>query len=211
MQENQALNFSICLSDIPENKIKTHPQDGKKYVYLEIRKKQQKDEYGQDHNAAIAQTNKDREDGNKKIFVGNGELYAYKTEKETDTGRTPQALGPDEVLKAYLCLSDIPKEKLNPHKNGKIYLNISIRDAGKPDKFGQDHYIYIRLSKEEAEANKQPGAVKIKPTYIGMGKIHALGERPASVNPAQFEEEEEAIAEAQPKAMPKRVEDDFPF
>jgi len=64
-----------------------------------------------------------------------------------------------------ICLSDIPKEAIIDHKNGKKYVNLTTWDNDEPDKFGNDFSVSISQNKEEREA-------KARKTYIGNGKIY---------------------------------------
>ena len=75
-------------------------------------------------------------------------------------------------LRAFsICLSDIPKDKIIDHKNGKKYLNLATYDNDQPDKYGNDFGVYVQQTKEEREA-------KTNRTYIGNGKIVKADTRP---------------------------------
>ena len=68
-----------------------------------------------------------------------------------------------------ICVTDIPKEKILKHANGKMYLNLQTWDNDEPDQFGNDFSVSIPLTKEEVESKKAGNDVKR--TYLGNGKI----------------------------------------
>jgi len=71
-----------------------------------------------------------------------------------------------QMMTGYLCLSDIPKDKVSvSEKNGKKYLNVVLWINSEPDKFGNSAAIQVGLTKEER-------AAKVKPLYIGNLKIN---------------------------------------
>lgn len=68
-----------------------------------------------------------------------------------------------------LCLTDIPKERILKHANGKLYLPINTYDYDEPDKYDHDFSVSISLSKEEIE--KKKAGEKVNRVFIGNGKI----------------------------------------
>lgn len=68
-----------------------------------------------------------------------------------------------------ICVSDIPKEKLLKHSNGKTYLLLQTYDYDKPDQFDNDFSVSMQLTKEEQEIKKNGG--DIKRTFLGNGRI----------------------------------------
>ncbi len=69
-----------------------------------------------------------------------------------------------------ICLSDIPKEKITNHANGKKYLNIVIAEKQTVDQYGNTHSVAINQTKEQREA-KEPKV------YIGSGKSYEFVQR----------------------------------
>jgi hypothetical protein len=67
---------SICLSDIPEDKITTS-SNGKKYVNIVIDQRKEKDQYDNTHSAYISQTKDERQSKVPKKYVGNGKEYTF--------------------------------------------------------------------------------------------------------------------------------------
>lgn len=68
-----------------------------------------------------------------------------------------------------ICLSDIPKDRILKHENGKLYLNLQTWDNEEPDQYDNDFSISIPLSKEEIEAKKN--GEEVKRVYLGNGRI----------------------------------------
>lgn len=68
-----------------------------------------------------------------------------------------------------ICLSDIPKERILKHSNGKLYLNLATYDLDKPDQFDNDFSVSIPLTKEEIERKKNGETVMR--TFLGNGRI----------------------------------------
>lgn len=68
-----------------------------------------------------------------------------------------------------ICLSDIPKERILKHQNGKLYLPIGTYDYDEPDKYDHDFSVSISLTKEEIERKK--AGEKVNRVFIGNGRI----------------------------------------
>lgn len=68
-----------------------------------------------------------------------------------------------------ICLTDIPKERILKHENGKMYLNLATYDFGEPDRFDNDFSVSLPLTKEEIEAKKNGG--EVKRVFLGNGRI----------------------------------------
>lgn len=68
-----------------------------------------------------------------------------------------------------ICVSDIPKDRILKHENGKMYMNLSTWDNDEPDKFGNDFSISMSPTKEEIERRK--AGEKVDRIFIGNGKI----------------------------------------
>ena len=71
-----------------------------------------------------------------------------------------------QLITGSICLSDIPKDKIQTGKNGKKYLNICISELQNVSAYGDTHTIYVSQSKEDRQA-------KAPKTYIGHGKNYA--------------------------------------
>lgn len=94
-----------------------------------------------------------------------------------------------------ICLSDIPKERILIHENGKKYLSIETWDNDEPDKYDNDFSVSICFNKEEIEKSKN--GETIKRIYLGNGRIW---------------EQISKMREATPKDIAQMEEsDDLPF
>lgn len=68
-----------------------------------------------------------------------------------------------------ICLSDIPKDKILKHENGKLYISLSTYDYDAPDRFDNDFSVSVSLNKEEVERKKN--GETINRVFLGNGRI----------------------------------------
>lgn len=68
-----------------------------------------------------------------------------------------------------ICLSDIPKDRILKHQNGKLYLSIQTYDYDEPDKYDNDFSISISPTKDETERRK--AGEKVNRVFIGNVRI----------------------------------------
>jgi hypothetical protein len=68
-----------------------------------------------------------------------------------------------------ICLTDIPKERILIHENGKKYLNLESWDNDEPDKYDNDFSVRISMNKDDIERKKN--GETIPSIYLGNGKI----------------------------------------
>ena len=68
-----------------------------------------------------------------------------------------------------ICVSDIPKERILKHSNGKMYLNLSTYDYDAPDKYDNDFSISLPLTVDEVERKKS--GEKVNRIFLGNGRI----------------------------------------
>lgn len=71
------INVSICLSDIPKERIKTSEKNGKKYISIVVADKRETDQYGNDTTVYISQQKEERDAEVPKIYIGNGKKVAF--------------------------------------------------------------------------------------------------------------------------------------
>lgn len=80
-----------------------------------------------------------------------------------------------------ICLTDIPKERILKHENGKLYLSVSSYDFDAPDRFDNDFSLSISPTKEEIE--KRKAGEKVDRVFIGNGRIwEDKGMQPATAS-----------------------------
>jgi len=83
-QKTQMRTFSICLSDLPKEKINT-AKNGKKYISLVMFDNEQPDQFGNDFAVQVSRTAEERTSGAKALYVGNGKIVGKeKTETVSD-------------------------------------------------------------------------------------------------------------------------------
>lgn len=68
-----------------------------------------------------------------------------------------------------ICVSDIPKERILKHENGKMYINVSTWDYDEPDQYDNDFSVSMSPTKQEIE--KRKAGEKIDRVFIGNGRI----------------------------------------
>lgn len=68
-----------------------------------------------------------------------------------------------------ICVSDIPKDRILKHENGKMYMNISTWDYDQEDQYGNDFSVSMSPTKEEIERKKT--GEKVDRVFIGNGRI----------------------------------------
>lgn len=76
------ITISVCLSDIPKDQI-VEANNGKKYVNLVLAERREVGQYGDTHMLYMSQTKEERENKEKRIFVGNGKEYKFETKEAT--------------------------------------------------------------------------------------------------------------------------------
>ena len=68
------IKISICLSDLPKEKITT-AGNGKKYVDLVVSERREPSKYGGTHTIYVPQSKEEREGNTPRVFVGKGTEY----------------------------------------------------------------------------------------------------------------------------------------
>ena len=74
------INFSICLSDLPKEKITTS-KNGKKYISLVMWENKEADKFGNTHSITISKSKEEKD--NPTVYVGNGKDFK-KVEQKVD-------------------------------------------------------------------------------------------------------------------------------
>lgn len=70
------INLSICLSDIPKEKIKKG-NNGKSYANITVARRREPDQYGNTHSVFMGQLKEEREAGAARIYIGNGKGFDF--------------------------------------------------------------------------------------------------------------------------------------
>lgn len=68
---SELINISICLTDIPREKIK-QAQNGKKYLNITVASRRETDQYGNTHTVFVSQTKEERERKEDRAYIGSG-------------------------------------------------------------------------------------------------------------------------------------------
>lgn len=72
------INLSICLSDIPKDRIKL-ANNGKKYLAITVQDLREADEYGNTHSVYATQTKEEREAKEKRTYIGRGKEFVFQS------------------------------------------------------------------------------------------------------------------------------------
>ena len=71
-----------------------------------------------------------------------------------------------------ICLSDLPKDRILKHSNGKMYLNLTTYDHDEPDQFGNHFSVSLPLT--ENQIKKKESGEKVQRIFLGNGKIKKI-------------------------------------
>jgi len=91
-------SFSICLSDIPKDKIQVSEKNGKKYLNLnQFVDTEQESKYGTHGSITISQSKDEREAKAPKVYIGNATVYYSSEEqaKQAPVQQSPQEAFPN--------------------------------------------------------------------------------------------------------------------
>ena len=79
LEQNEVINASICLSDIPKDCI-VKASNGKLYLNICVNRKREKDKYGYDSSVSVSQTKERKAAGEKICYLGNGRHVSFSGE-----------------------------------------------------------------------------------------------------------------------------------
>lgn len=79
---NALINLSICLSDIPKDKVKK-ASNGKLYIGITVKPRKTPDDFGQDTYAIISQSKEERAAKTDVIYVANGDYVSFSSSPES--------------------------------------------------------------------------------------------------------------------------------
>ena len=76
------ITASICLTDIPKEKITKSEKNGKSYLNILISDKKETDQFGNNISISIGKTKDERESGVDTIWIGSGKRWDDKPKSE---------------------------------------------------------------------------------------------------------------------------------
>ena len=91
------INLSICLTDIPKDKIKL-ANNGKKYLAITVQDLKEADEYGNTHSLYVTQTKEEREAKERRAYIGRGKEVIFKSAAPAPSVEQLEDLPPVEDL-----------------------------------------------------------------------------------------------------------------
>ena len=91
---------SICLNDIPRDKIKVSESNGKKYVSFVVSQMKQPDQFEQTHTIFVSQPKEEREAKAEKQYIGKGKAIDF-----TPVAATAEAV---EAMQPISETDDLP-------------------------------------------------------------------------------------------------------
>jgi hypothetical protein len=91
------INISICLTDIPKDKITKSDKNGKQYLSIIVDERKEPDTYGNTHTAYVSQSKEEREKGVKRVYVGNGKEYKFNKQSSAPQGNSTPTSGSDDL------------------------------------------------------------------------------------------------------------------
>jgi hypothetical protein len=84
--------ISLCLSDLPKEKITT-AANGKKYISIVVDSRKEPDKFGNDLTVAINQSKEERAAKQPKKYVGSGKTYTFGADnKPAQTSKAPEPI-----------------------------------------------------------------------------------------------------------------------
>jgi hypothetical protein len=92
------ISISICLSDIPKDKIKL-AANGKKYINLAVAQRKEVSQYGETHTVFVSQDKEEREASLQVCYVGGGKEFTQKVTPVTaeEVEKMPLAENTDDL------------------------------------------------------------------------------------------------------------------
>ena len=90
------INISVCLSDLPKDKIK-QAANGKKYINLVCASRKEVSQYGETHTVFVSQTKDEREANEAVIYVGSGKEYIQQAVTPENVENMRQAQNHDDL------------------------------------------------------------------------------------------------------------------
>lgn len=104
----QLLSGSICLTDIPKDKIWKSEKTGKQYLNINVWINDDADKFGNNGSIQVGQTKEEREAGEAKKYVGNLKFVQAKQQTETANVPVKKAAPAAPVEDAEIIDEDLP-------------------------------------------------------------------------------------------------------
>ncbi len=102
------INLSICLTDIPKEKITVSEKNGKKYLSVAISDKDA-DHYGNTATIWVNQSKEEREAKVKRVYLGNGKVVFNDNKQQPQTTTTySKSASADDFNNAPSNVDDLP-------------------------------------------------------------------------------------------------------
>lgn len=79
----ELINVSLCVSDIPKDKIFV-AESGKKYISICVSTLREPDQYENTHSVFIRQSKEERERKDKRTYIGKGKAVVFQPEPTPD-------------------------------------------------------------------------------------------------------------------------------
>lgn len=116
---------SICLTDIPQDRITVSQKNGKKYLSIVIDANYNgADQFGNTHGIYVGQTKEEREARTRKTYIGNGKEYVF----DNSQAPRPQAQQPQQAPPAR----PVRQQRPIPPAQPQVDVN-AISDSGDSD------------------------------------------------------------------------------
>lgn len=88
------INLSICLSDIPKDRMQKSEKNGKVYTNISVARRREVDQYGKTHTVYMNQSKEERDARADKIYVGNGKEFIF---NQTSSDNTTNSVSEDDL------------------------------------------------------------------------------------------------------------------
>ena len=88
------------------------------------------------------------------------------------------------MITLSICLTDLPKEKIQTANNGKKYINLVVDKRKEAGKYGETHTLYVSQSKEERESKEDK-------KYVGSGKEYVYNGQQNNTTQASVSNEQQ--------------------
>ena len=86
----QLISISVCLSDLPKDKIQTSEKNGKKYINLIVDERKEVSKFGETHTAFLSQSKEERESKTPKTYIGGGKEVKFERSGQNGTSIPPK-------------------------------------------------------------------------------------------------------------------------